>query len=29
MAIKPPAWCSHAVPDMNKGWVDPKPRRLI
>lgn len=28
MAIKPPAWCSHAVPDKNKGWVDPKSGEL-
>jgi hypothetical protein len=28
MAIKPPAWCSHAVPDMKKGWVDPKTGEL-
>ena len=28
MAIKPPAWCSQAVPDMNKGWVDPKTGEL-
>lgn len=23
MAIKPPAWCSHAIPTAN-GWKDPK-----
>jgi len=28
MAIKPPAWCSHAVPVKNKGWVDPKSGEL-
>jgi hypothetical protein len=28
MAIKPPAWCAHAVPDKNKGWVDPKSGEL-
>lgn len=28
MAIKPPAWCSHAVPDKNKGWIDPKSGEL-
>jgi len=29
MAIKPPAWCSHAVPVKNKGWVDPKSGELF
>ena len=28
MTIKPPAWCSHAVPVKNKGWVDPKSGEL-
>ena len=23
MAIRPPSWCAGAIPDKNKGWVDP------
>lgn len=23
MVIKPPSWCAGAIPDKNRGWVDP------
>jgi len=29
MAIKPPAWCVGAVPEMNRGWVDPNSNELL
>lgn len=29
MAIKPPAWCSGAIPIQNKGWVDPNSNELL
>lgn len=29
MPIKPPAWCAGAVPDLNKGWVDPNSGELL
>jgi hypothetical protein len=29
MAIKPPAWCAGAIPEMNKGWVDPNTNELL
>tara|TARA_X000001316_G_C920177_1_gene34321 strand:+ start:680 stop:1042 length:363 start_codon:yes stop_codon:yes gene_type:complete len=29
MAIKPPAWCAGAVPEMNRGWVDPNSNELL
>jgi len=29
MAIKPPAWCAGAIPEMNKGWVDPSTNELL
>ena len=29
MAIRPPAWCSGAVPVKNKGWVDPNSGELL
>jgi len=28
MALKPPAWCSHAVPT-RRGWVDPHTGELL
>ncbi len=29
MAIRPPAWCAGAVPERNKGWVDPNSGELL
>lgn len=29
MAIKAPAWCPNAVPEMKKGWVDPNTGELL
>ena len=29
MAIRPPAWCAGAVPELNKGWVDPNSGELL
>ena len=29
MAIKPPAWCVGAVPEMSRGWVDPNSNDLL
>lgn len=29
MAIKAPAWCANAVPEMKKGWVDPNTGELL
>lgn len=29
MAIKPPAWCNGAVPEKNRGWVDPNTGELL
>jgi hypothetical protein len=29
MAIKAPAWCANAVPEMRKGWVDPNTGELL
>lgn len=29
MAIKPPAWCVGAVPEKNKGWVDPNSGEVL
>ena len=29
MAIRPPAWCVGAVPEMNRGWVDPNSNELL
>lgn len=29
MAIRPPAWCAGAVPEKNKGWVDPNSGEVL
>jgi len=29
MAIKPPNWCRGAVPELNRGWVDPGTNELL
>ena len=29
MAIRPPAWCSGAIPELKKGWVDPNSGELL
>ena len=29
MAIRPPSWCVGAVPELNKGWVDPNSGELL
>ena len=29
MAIKAPAWCNGAVPEKNRGWVDPNTGELL
>ena len=29
MAIRPPAWCTGAVPELNRGWVDPSSGELL
>lgn len=27
--IRPPAWCAGAVPEKNRGWVDPNSNELL
>lgn len=29
MAIKPPNWCRGAIPELNRGWVDPGTNELL
>lgn len=29
MAIRPPAWCVGAVPELNTGWVDPNSGEVL
>lgn len=29
MAIRPPSWCVGAVPELNRGWVDPNNGELL
>ena len=29
MTIRPPAWCAGAVPELNRGWVDPNSNELL
>lgn len=29
MAIRPPSWCAGAVPEINRGWVDPNSGELL